>query len=157
VPSSLFSEPMLINSISFFKAPGAAENRVTFFEYYVYLGYCDSDELGVFYNHNYTNGMRYKVFERTDPVTFYDTDPTIYFDSPFFYDPAEGNLVFEILWPEGKDEIYTFSSAASVGSCIFGGYGVASGKQYSEVPHILLNGETALSQTTFAGIKALFR
>jgi len=46
---------MVINSISFFKAPGATENRVTFYEYYVYMGYCASNELGAYYNSNYIN------------------------------------------------------------------------------------------------------
>ncbi len=157
MPSSLFAEPMLINSISFFKAPGATEDRVTFFEYYVTMGYCESNELGIYYNSNYIDGMRYRVFERTEPVTFYDTDPTIYFDTPFFYDPAKGNLLFEIAWPDGRDEIYTYSSPESLMTCVYGPYDSLFGEQYSEVPHILLNGEWDLSQATFGGIKANFR
>ena len=157
MPSSLFSEPMVISSISFFKAPGATEDRVTFYEYYVYMGYCASNELGAYYNSNYINGVKYTVLERTDPITFYDTDPTIYFDTPFFYDPANGNLLFEIAWPDGRDEIYTYSSTESLTTCVYGAYDLPYGEQYYERPHILLNGEMALEQTTFAGIKALFR
>jgi hypothetical protein len=148
---------MVINSISFFKAPGAVEDHVVFYEYYVYMGYCASTELGADFNDNYINGVKYTVLERTDPITFYDTDPTIYFDSPFFYDPANGNLVLEIAWPDGRDEIYTYSSSESTTTCVYGSYDSSTGDQFYETPHILLNGEMALSQTTFAGIKALFR
>ena len=148
---------MIISSISFFLAPGGAANRVTFFEYSLYMGYCASDELGPTYNDNYVNGWKYLVFERTSPFTFYETDPTVYFDTPFFYDPANGNLVFEIAWPDGEDEIRTFASATTGISCVNGGFGLPTGDMFSETPHILINGEMALNQSTFAGIKASFR
>ncbi len=155
--ASEFSEAMEISSITFFKAPGASHNSVTFDELYVHLGYCASDELGANYNANYINGTKYSVFERTSPFTIQNTDITIYFDTPFFYVPANGNLVFEIAWPDGRDEIYTYFSETDGISNVYGGYDQPTGDMYAETPHILINGEMALNQMTFAGIKASFQ
>lgn len=142
--------------MTFYPSPGPG-TEVTFDEFVVYLGYCANDELGATYDANYIGGVKYKVFERTNPITFLHTDLTIYFDTPFFYLPANGNLVFEVIWPDGKDEIYTYSSGTSGLTCVYGSFDLPSGDQYMETPHFLLNGEMALNQMTFAGIKASFR
>ena len=155
--ASEFSEAMVVSSITFFKAPGASHNSVTFDELYVDMGYCANSELVATYNDNYINGTKYRVYDSATSVTIQDTDPTIYFDTPFFYVPANGNLVFEIAWPNGKDEIYTFFSATTGVSTVHGAYDNPVGDPWREVPHILINGEMALDQTTFAGIKASFR
>ncbi|MCK5035316.1 MAG: hypothetical protein KAS73_05435 [Candidatus Sabulitectum sp.] len=155
--STEFSAPMIISSLTFFLAPGAVEDHVTFDEYYVYLGYCSSNELSATYDDNYVNGWKYPVLERTSPITFLETDPTIYFDTPFFYDPANGNLVFEIAWPNGEDEIYTYTSVTASNTCVYGDYYLSAGDQWTELPHVLINGDLALANTTFAGIKASFQ
>ncbi len=157
VNANEFSEAMVINSITFFKAPGGSERSVTFDEFYVYMGYCAGSELGTSYDDNYINGVKYTVYESASPVVFQDTDPTIYFDSPFFYVPANGNLVFEIAWPNGKDEIYTYFSTTTGINTIYGAYDNPVGDPWPEMPHILINGDLALEQATFAGIKASFR
>ncbi len=157
VSADLFSETMTINSITFFLAPGGFHDEVTFDEYYVDMGYCSSEYLGANYDDNYINGWKYRVFERTSPFTFYASDPTIYFDTPFFYIPANGNLVFEIGWPNGEDEFYTFSSVSAGVSCVYGNYSWETGDQYMETPHLMINGAWALEQITFAGIKASFQ
>ncbi len=154
--ASEFSEAMTISSMTFHPSPGPG-TEVTFDEFIVYMGYCANDELGATYDANYIGGVKYKVYERSSSVTFLHTDLTIYFDTPFFYLPANGNLVFEVIWPEGRDEIYTYSSGTSGLTCVYGQYDLPSGDQYMETPHILLNGEMALDQMTFAGIKASFR
>ncbi len=148
---------MIISSLSFFLAPGAIEDHVTFDEYYVYLGYCSSNELSATYDDNYVNGWKYPVLESTGPITFLETDPTIYFETPFFYDPANGNLVFEIAWPNGEDEIYTYNSVTASNTCVYGDYYLSSGDLWTELPHVLINGDLALANTTFAGIKASFQ
>ncbi len=157
VNASEFSEAMVINSISFFTGPGGQTNSVTFDEFYVDMGYCANDELGDRYDANYINGTKYRVFDSATPVTFQDTDPTIYFETPFFYVPANGNLVFEIAWPNGEDEIYTFYSTTTGNHTVSGAYDSPTGNPWMEVPHILINGDMALNQMTFAGIKASFR
>jgi len=157
VDASEFSDAMTINSIEFFLAPGAAHNEVEFDEFYVYMGYCATDELAANYNSNYINGWKYKVFESTTPITFHDTDPTIYFDTPFFYQPSQGNLVFEIIWPNGKNEFWVYNDVQDKTTLVHGGYDLEAGDQYMERPHLLIHGDLALEQTTFAGIKASFQ
>jgi len=157
VEANEFSDAMVINAIEFFLAPGAVEDHVDFFEFYVYMGYCSSDELSTNYDDNYINGWKYLVFERTSPVTFHSSDPIINFDTPFFYQPSQGNLVFEIAWPDGEKEFYTYDSIEDGNTLVHGGYGLETGDQYTLRPHLLIHGDLALEQTTFAGIKASFR
>ncbi|MCD4707715.1 MAG: hypothetical protein K8S62_08245 [Candidatus Sabulitectum sp.] len=147
---------MAINSITFDPSPGPG-TEVTFDEFHVYMGYCANDELSATYDANYVNGWKYKVFERTSSVTFHASDPTIYFDTPFFYVPANGNLIMDIAWPDGEDEFYTYSSGTTGLTCVHGAYGSPSGDQYMETSHLFINGEMTLNQMTFAGIKASFR
>lgn len=156
MPASAFSEAMTISSISFSPVTGTG-TEVTFYEFYVDMGYCASEELSATYNANYVGGVRYRVFERTSPVTFNASDLTIYFDTPFFYVPANGNLILDISWPEGTDQIYTFSSSTTGFTNVQGAYGLPTGEQFMETPHMFINGELALNQMTFAGIKASFQ
>ena len=146
---------MTISSITFDPSPGPG-TEVTFFEFYVDLGYCSSNELGAVYDANYVSGSKFRVFEKTSNVTFHATDPTIYFDTPFFFNPANGNLIIEIAWPDGEEEIYTYSSGTSGITCVTGDYNSPTGDEFSDISHMFINGELALEQTTFAGIKASF-
>ena len=157
VDADEFSEAMVISSIEFFFAPGAVEDEVTFDKFYLYMGYCGTDELSANYNSNYINGWKYNVYERTTPVTFHSSDPVINFDTPFFYEPSQGNLVFEIAWPKGADEFYIYNSPETVNTLVYGAYNQETGDAYMERPHMLIHGELALEQTTFAGIKASFQ
>lgn len=156
MPSSEFPEAMTISSITFDPVEGSG-TEVTFIEFYVDMGYCANDELSATYDANYIGGTKYTVFERTSPATFYASDLTIYFDTPFFYVPANGNLILEISWPDGEGQIYTFSSATTGFTSVYGAYNLPTGDQYMETPHIFINGELALDQTTFAGTKASFQ
>ena len=155
VDSSEFSEAMLLSSITFFAAPGSEE--VTFDEFYIDLGYCTNENLTENFNSNYVNGLKYPVLERTSPITYYYTDPTIVFDTPFFYIPANGNLVLEFAWPGGDGEIFTFASETSSFKSVAGSYDSTTGDPLPEFPHLLINGDLALEQMTFAGLKATFR
>ncbi len=146
---------MTISSVTFDPSPGPG-TEVTFDEFHVYMGYCDNDELGANYDANYANG-KYKVYERTSNVTFHASDPTIYFDTPFFYIPANGNLILDIAWPDGEDEFYTYSSGTGSLTCVYGDYNSPNGDQFMEISHMFINGDMALNQMTFAGIKASFR
>ncbi len=156
VQASEFPEAMTISSITFDPSPGPG-TEVTFDEFHVYMGYCANDELNATYDANYINGWKYKVFERTSTVTFFASDPTIYFDTPFFYVPASGNLILDIAWPNGEDEFYTYSSGTTGFTCVYGSYDSPTGDQYMEISHLFINGALALDQMTFAGIKASFR
>lgn len=157
VDASEFPEAMEINEIEFFFAPGAAEDMVQFDEFYLHLGYCASDELSNNYQNNYVNGWKYKVYERTTPVVFHSSDPVITFDTPFFYDPSQGNLLFEIAWPNGRKEFYVYDGPSTGNSLLYGSYFSDTGDLYGLIPHLMFNGTLALEQTTFAGIKASFQ
>ena len=156
VDASEFSEAMVINSITFF--PYAVDTEeVTLDNFCVNLGYCSSGYLAANFDSNYVNGLKYRVFERTSPYTFYNTDLTVYFDTPFFYEPANGNLLLEITWLGGEHEIFTFDSDTSGFTAVYGSYASQAGDLFREIPHLLINGEMALEQMTFAGLKATFR
>lgn len=156
VNSSEFSEAMVISSVTYIPAPGGNAD-VTLDNFCVDLGYCSSEYLAADFNSNYVNDWKYRVFERTSSFTFNDTDLTIYFDVPFFYEPANGNLVLEIAWLDGDGEIFTFISTTSGFTAVYGSYDSQAGDQYMETPHLLINGALALEQMTFAGLKSTFR
>lgn len=132
---------------------------MNFTELYVHMGYCSSSDLTENYLENYVSGTRTSVFERASAFTVNATYPwtTITLDTPFWYDPSAGNLILEIEWPDGNDEIYTFNyGTPGVGSLVMGFYDISYGGVFQEAPYLKLDGVLALDQTTFAGIKASF-
>ncbi|MCP4646335.1 MAG: hypothetical protein GY852_01200, partial [bacterium] len=102
-------QPLTIHSITFDPVPGGGE--VTFYEFSVDLGYCISDELGLIYEENYKEGSKTRVFETFSNITFTASSPTINFDIPFSYSPEEGNLIIDIIWPDGENEFFTYNFA----------------------------------------------
>lgn len=157
MPSSEFSEPMTISSVSWYPSPGY--NLVNFDQLYLYMGYCSSDQLTENFDANYISGTKTSVFERTSSFTVDAVYPwtTITLDDPFWFNPASGNLIIEVGWPNGDHEIYTFNYASSKTILVIGFYGSSSGNAFLEGPYLKLEGELALNQTTFASIKASFQ
>ena len=151
-----FSEPITINSISFDAVPGTGQ-QVTFYELSLDLGYCCSEELSTVYESNYVSGTKARVFETTDPIVVQASSPEIVFTTPFFYDPAAGNLIIDMIWPDGDGEFYSFNFATPGVSSISGAYDLPEGDAFTDMSHMFLNGTLDLSQLTFAGIKASFR
>ena len=147
---------MTISSISFVHAPGAQRAEATFYEFYLDMGYCSNNELGAYYAENYVSGSKIRVFERTGNITFYASDPTIYFDSPFFFNPVNGNLIIDISWPDGEDEFYVYNHGTAGVSCVTSGFYDPSGYVFTDMAHLFLQGTWSMEQTTFAGIKASF-
>lgn len=156
MPSDDFSEPMTINSISFDAVPGTGQ-QVTFYELSMDLGYCNAGELSTVYESNYASGTKIRVFETTDPVVVQASSPEIVFSTPFFYDPSAGNLIIDLIWPDGAGEFYSFNFATAGVSSISGAYDLPNGDAFTDMSHLYLNGAQSLSQLTFAGIKASFR
>jgi len=156
VQSDDFSEPITINSISFDAVPGTGQ-QVTFYELSLDLGYCCSEELSTVYESNYVSGTKARVFETTDPIVVQASSPEIVFSTPFFYDPAAGNLIIDMIWPDGDGEFYSFNFATPGVSSISGAYDLPEGDAFTDMSHMFLNGTLDLSQLTFAGIKASFR
>ena len=157
MPSTEFSEAMTINSVAWF--PSEGYTSVTFEEFYVYMGYCSSDQLTETFDANYVSGTRTEVFQRTSSFMLAAVYPwtTITLDTPFFYDPSLGNLIVEIQWPGGEEEIYTFNYYTGENTLVMAGYGLPTGSISPEAPYLQFQGELSLDQSTFAGIKATFR
>jgi len=156
VRSDKFSGPITIHSISFDAVPGTGQ-QVTFYELSLNMGYCDAGELTAVYESNYVSGTKTIVFETTDPIVVQASSPDIVFSTPFFYDPALGNLIIDLIWPDGNGEFYSFSFATPGVSSISGAYDLSDGAAFTDMSHLFLNGTLALCPLTFAGIKASFR
>jgi len=147
---------MTINSIGFDTVPGTGQ-QVTFYELSLDLGYCNAGELSSVYESNYVSGTKIRVFEINDPVVVQASSPEIVFNTPFFYDPAAGNLIIDMIWPDGDGEFYSFNFATAGVSSISGAYDLSNGDAFTDMSHLYINGAQSLSQLTFAGIKASFR
>jgi len=148
---------MTISSIAFNPVAGTGAST-TFFELYVDMGYCSSTELGANYESNYVSGTKIRVFSRPSNFTVTATSPwtALVLDSPFFYDPANGNLIIDIAWPDGEDEFYSYSYVTAGVASVSGAYGEATGDTFGDSSFLRLEGVYALEQITFAGIKATF-
>lgn len=148
---------MTIDAISFHPVTGFG-THTNFTEFYLDMGYCATSELGPVFDSNYVSGSKVSVFARSSAFTVTAAEPwtTIALDTPFFFDPADGNLIIEISWPDGDEEFYTYSYGTTGVSLIKGAYGEGSGEENYEAPHLLLEGADSFQQMTFAGIKATF-
>lgn len=157
MPSSEFSEAMTIDAISFHPVPGTG-THTNFTEFYIDMGYCAAGELDPVFDSNYVSGTKKRVFEQSGAFTLTATEPwtTISLGTSFFFDPAAGNLVIEILWPDGDDEFYSYDFPTSGVSVITAAYNEGVGNAFSQAPHLLLEGTNSFEQMTFAGIKASF-
>lgn len=158
VPSSEFSGAMTIGSISFDPVPGTG-SRVTLDAFSIDMGYCAAGELDPSFDTNYVSGSKTRVFERSTSFVLNAVMPwtSMDLDTPFFYDPSAGNLIFEIQWPDGSGQFYAFHSNTLVNSLVIGNFGATYGDAFQQTPHLLLEGEEAFNQMTFAGIKATFK
>ena len=153
---SEFEESVVISSITFDPVAGTG-NEVTFYELSVDMGYCSNEGLAPNYDSNYTSGSKTRVFETTSPVTILASAPTIVFDTPFHYDPAQGNLIIDVVWPDGEGEIYTYNFPTAEISSISGAYDLPEGNPFTDMSHLYINYALSLNQSTFAGLKASFR
>lgn len=147
---------MTIRSITFDPVTGTGE-ETTFYEFSVDMGYCSNSELGTVYEANYTSGSKTRVFETTTNFTIAASSPTIYFDTPFLYNPAEGNLIIDIIWPDGEGEFYSYNFATAGVSSISGTYDISEGYAFTDMSHLFFSDALSFDQLTFAGIKASFR
>ncbi len=148
---------MTISSVAWY--PNSGYTSVTFDAFYINMGYCASDQLTEDFDANYVSGTKTQVFQRASTYKVDAVYPwtAITLDTPFFYDPAQGNLIIEVDWPDGVDEIYTFNYYTGVNSLVMGPYGSPTGNVFMDAPYLQLQGELSLDQSTFAGIKATFR
>ena len=145
---------ILIESISF--DPVNPTSTVFFDEFTIHLGLCGSDELGIDFEANYTTGSKTVVFNRTDWTLAAAPDWfSIELDTPFWYS-GSGNLIIDFEWPDGVDEIYNYNWDTGSNRSLYADYGMPTGTNMTDIPHMLLNGTLSLNQSTFGRIKTLF-
>ena len=143
-------------SISWKRTP-FGDGSANFEDLSIYMGLCETDELGDDFMSNYMEGTGTLVFE-TDQLTVSagpDEWAGIVLDAPYWYG-GEHNLVIEVTWSDGSGSFYVYGWSTGGDRALEGGYGAGSGLLSREVPHMLLTGALALHETTFGRVKAFF-
>ncbi len=154
------SSAILIESISM-KRFSSGGSGGTFYNFSVYMGYTNLDQLGMTFTDNYLPDTKTMVFSAS-PYTFTvgpDEWLETEFTTPFYYDPAQGNLLFELMWSsESSGSVYMWHWTAGANRAIVGAYGSPTANfGDTTLPHILLNGDLGLDSGTFGSIKADFQ
>ncbi len=159
VLASEMGDAMEIESFSWKRSVGG-EPFGTFEDFSVYVGLCDSDELTTNYDGNYMSGTRTLVFEGGAGFEIGTPSPNDWFDltldTPYWYNGSD-NLLIELEWSSGSGSLYTWHWNSGSQRSVIGAYGQSTG-DYTEslVPNLRLNGDLALDQSTWAGVKAAF-
>jgi len=136
--------------------PSDTTHAVTFDELTIYIGRCNTDELGTDFEANYLPGSKILVYNDTNLSFEAGTGWfSIDLDTPYFYDGTQ-NLIIDVEWPDGSGEIYTYNWYTGANRALSGAYGAPSGNLEQTLSHLLLNGTLALNQSTFGRIKTLF-
>ncbi len=144
---------MTINSIAFKPTSGTS---VTFAQFTVYMGPAAGSALGNNFDANYA-GARTTVYNQTNP-SFMPSGGwvTIPLDTPYFFN-GTGNLIIEIAWPNGGQEIYAGYWATTGNRTLTAFFGSPTGDLFEFCPNLLLSGTMNLSPMTFGAIKASFQ
>lgn len=154
------SSAILIESIGM-KRSVIGEPSGSFYNFKIYLGYSNLDQLGMTFLDNYISGTRTLVFSASPYNVNVGPNEwlTTTLDTPFWYSPAIGNLLMEIEWSsESSGSVYMWHYTAGANRAIVGAYGSPTAS-YAEVtlPHMMLNGVLELEPDTFGSIKASFQ
>ncbi len=153
VLGSEIGNAMTINSFAF--KPTSGEG-VVFDEFTVYMGPAAGNTLGSDFMANYS-GSRTKVYSHTS-VSFAPSGGwvTIPLDTPYFH-AGTGNLIIEVEWPDGEQEIYAGYWTTTGARLLTASYGSSTGYAYDFCPNLLLSGTLDLAPMTFGSIKATFQ
>lgn len=135
------------------------DDHGTFNDMAVYMGLCDSDQLGTTFDDNYIPGTRILVLSGSPYTTqtvgvneWFD----FVFDTPFWYN-GQDNLLIEIEWSSGAGSLYSWNWDGGTNRSMYAGYGMSTASSLgSKVPNLRLNGTLSLTNSTFAQIKAAF-
>ncbi len=159
VLASEIGDAIEIESFSWKRFP-SPEDQGTFNDLKIYLGLCESDELGLNFDDNYIEGTRTLVMSASSYTT--ETVPVgewfeVVLDTPYWYN-WQDNLIIEVEWSSGDGSLYAFAWDGGPNRYIFAPYGSSSAPGADvKVPHLLINGALELSSSTFGEIKASFR
>ena len=119
--------PMLIESVSW-KNAGSGTPSATLDDFRIYMGYCDTDELGTVFDDNYVAGTWTLVFQ-DDPFVISGTAEEwmeVPLDTPFEWDGSD-NLLIELEWSDGSGTVYVYHWSSGAGRSLSADYGSSSG------------------------------
>lgn len=132
------------------------------FDFALYMGLCQSDELSPTFDANFMPGTRTLVFARDSLHLEVEPDAliSIDLDTPYWYG-GQHNLLIEIMWSSGEETgtecMYTWHWNTGAMRCASGNYDAQSGSLTSIVPWMQFTGTAGLEACTFAEVKTLFR
>ena len=158
VLASEMGDAVNIESFSWKRSP-SPDDHGTFNDMAIYMGLCDSDQLGSTFDDNYIAGTRTLVMSSPS----YTTETvevnewfTFAFNTPYWYN-GQDNLLIEIEWSTGAGSLYTWHWNAGTSRSMYAHYGGSTALvQQSIAPNLRLDGTLSLSNSTFARIKAAF-
>ncbi|MBN1434558.1 hypothetical protein JW921_07350 [Candidatus Fermentibacterales bacterium] len=132
-----------------------AEEFATCGDFNLYMGYCDSDELGSGFEDNYVPGTRTLVY--SNPSLYVTAGAggwtPVNLSTPFWYD-GSGNLIIEVEWANDFDDNSFYCGQWNTGStrCLkVEDNGPA--QLDSNVTHMILTGVLGLDTGSFGEIK----
>lgn len=142
-----------------------AQNSAEFADLNIYLGLCAEETLGSSFDDNYISGTRTLVYHSDSEVLSGSPEDwsMITLDSPYLYDPAEGNLIIEVTWSSCVDHksfyVHSWDTGAirAVGYTQAGAPSQPTGSLSSAMPRLKLTGTSSgsLTSLTFGSVKAL--
>jgi|WetSurMetagenome_2_1015567.scaffolds.fasta_scaffold01784_7 hypothetical protein len=150
---------MTIESIAWQRTDdGEGDSVAVFPDFHLYMGLCDSDQLGTEFEENYIPGSRVLVFDAS-PLTA-QGDPGGWFEiqleTPFWYD-GSSNLIVELDWEgaTGSFHTYRWNTPGVPRSLKAPTPDGPTGFLSSEMSELMLDGAFGLTGCTFGRIKVL--
>lgn len=128
-------------------------------QFKLYMGEAAGTELTDTFMDNYVPGTRTLVY--TTPSQQMTAGPdewmTIMLDTPYYYD-GTGGLIFELEWVGGSNMFYTYlwDTGSNRGLMNKSDIGSPTGTLYTTMSQLMFAPATALQQSTFGSIKALW-
>ena len=126
----------------------------TFYNFKIYMGYTENDELGENFNNNYSSS-RIEVFNRSNFTISGNPEEwvTLDLDTHFFYNGTD-NLIIEYEWSSATSEsFYIYHWSTGSNRAVRGDYGSSTGVLSQDIQHMQLIGSLSLDSETFARIK----
>jgi hypothetical protein len=142
----------------------AAQPSAEFAGFKVYLGYCDSDQLGAVFDDNYVPGSKVLVYDSASQVCSGSPGEwfSIELQTPFSYVQSMGNLIVETQWeaPVDHQSFYTWAwdtgTIRAVANTAAGAPSAPSGSLSSAMSSLMITGQgMTLEQSTFGAVKVL--
>lgn len=151
------NDAISISKIHFKRGP-AGEPNTLLNDFKIYMGLCAVDSLGMNFDDNFVSGTKTLVYSANPFTVNVGVDEwfEIVLDTPYYYDYTD-NLLVEVEWSSGEYSLYTWQWEGQGTRALRGDYGAGTANEpLDDVPHLILEGELSLDQSTFGSIKAQF-